>query len=252
MTEDQVIEQQVVESSEPEIAQQVVQAQQDEQERNWRQLREAAQRAEEDRRRAERERDEALQLVRQMHNKIQPDTIEEHVDLSIDDSALVEGKHLSAVQKHIKNLEAQLKNYQQQTTAQTAETRLRSQYNDFDSVVNENNVKTLQSHYPELYATMTSSGDLYNKAVTAYTMIKNLNIGTQDPYASDRARVAQNAAKPRPIGSLNSTGDTPLAKAAVFDRADLTDELKAQLLKEMNAAKRNYNGPGFNVPPTAL
>jgi hypothetical protein len=201
---------------------------------NMRNLREAKDRA-------ERDRDALLKRVAAIEaaqkQKQQPEAPPPE-DLSIAPDDLVEGKHLSKYDRKIKELESQLQNYKQQTTTTAVEAKLHAQYPDFNTVVTEDNVKMLSSLHPELAQTINASGDLYNKAVSAYTLIKKLGITPQNTYDAERARAQQNAAKPRPLASVSSQqGDSPLTKANAF--ADgLTDELKKQLHKEMIESMR--------------
>lgn len=197
---------------------------------SWKQLREKALAAE---RRAQELEAALLQSQSQKKHPAQEEAEEE---VSIDADALVEGKHLSKVNKHIKRLEDQLKQYQQQNTMSATELRLKNQYTDFDSVVTKDNLDSLRIAYPEIAQSLNANPDLYAKAVSAYTMIKKLGIGVEDSFVEEKAAIQRNAAKPKPLASINpQQGDSPLSKANAFATSGkLTDELKAQMLKEMN------------------
>lgn len=179
----------------------------------------------------ERERDEALRRLKEK---------EDDNDVNLGPDELAEGKHISKVQKEIKRLKEELQNYKTQTVQATTEARLKAQYADFDAVVTHDTVTQLKEQYPELASTLQSSPDLYSQAVSAYTMIKKLGIVPEGMYAADRTRAQANAYKPRPSTSVSpQQGETPLSKANAF--ADgLSDDLKAQLLKEMNSSRRGY------------
>jgi len=196
--------------------------------KNFRALREKAARI-------ERERDEAMRRLQELESAKNP---EEDYSVNLGDDDLAEGKHLSKMQKQIKKLEAKLKQTELQSTATLAEAKLKMQYPDFDAIVSKDNVETLRLMYPELAHTLNSSTDIYSTAVSAYTMIKKLGIHQEDAYAADRERAQRNAVKPRPLASVNpQQGDSPLSHANAFANG-LTDELKAQLLKEMMDARR--------------
>lgn len=187
--------------------------------------------------RAEKERDEAYKLLKEMKASQIPEEQEEDLDISIKEDDLVEGKHLSKVEKKIKKLEQQLQATHQQTTAATVESQLKSKYNDFDKVVNKENVEALARDYPELGNTLRSTQDIYSQAVTAYTMIKRMGIYTEDKFVADKAKAEANSSKPRPLASVSpQQGDSPLTRANAFANG-LTPELKEQLLKEMNEAR---------------
>ena len=179
----------------------------------------------------ERERDEALRRLKEK---------EDDNDVNLGPDELAEGKHISKVQKEVKRLKEELQNYKAQTIHATTEARLKAQYADFDSVVTQDTVTQLKEQYPELAATLQASTDLYSQAVSAYTMIKKLGIVPESTYAAERTRAQTNAYKPRPTVSVSpQQGESPLSKANAF--ADgLSDELKAQLLKEMNSSRRGY------------
>ena len=198
---------------------------------SWKTLREKADRAE---RRAE----ELERMIMEAQSK-QPEP-EEDLNVSVDDDSLVEGKHLSKVNRKIQNLEKQLKQYEQQSSLSATEIKLKTQYPDFDNVVSADNLNNLRSMYPEIAHTINSSSDLYSKAVAAYTMIKRLGIAPQeDIYKQEKELAQRNAAKPKSLASISpQQGDSPLSKANAFANGTLTDELKAQMWKEMNQYRK--------------
>lgn len=201
---------------------------------SWKILREKAQKA-------EKERDEAIRYAKEIEarTKASPEIPEEDYSVNVEEDSLVEGKHLSKVNKHIKKLEEQLKSYQQQTAMNATESKLKSQYPDFDTVVCKENLESLRYAYPEIANTINSSTDLYSKAVSAYTMIKKLGITNEDIYAEDKALAQKNASKPKPLASVSpQQGDSPLSKANAFANGKITDDLKKQLWREMNEIRK--------------
>ena len=202
-------------------------------EKNLRLLREKATRV-------ERERDEALRRLQEIEARsaqapAQPEDDEFHIG----PNELAEGQHLAKVVKKIRKLEEELKGYKQQASVDTTEARLKAQYPDFDKVVTKDNIEMLREMYPEIAQTIHTSPDLYSRAASAYTIIKKMGIN-QDPsvFEAERAAAQKNAYKPKPTASISpQQGDTPLSKANAFANG-LTQELKDQLLKEMQAARR--------------
>jgi hypothetical protein len=184
--------------------------------------------------RAERERDEALSQLRAMQSKSsEPDT-----EFNLGNDELAEGKHLKAVVNEVKKLKNELKQYQQQSVSSLVSTRLKMEYPDIEKVVTKENIEVLAAQYPELASTLSSSTDLYNQGVSAYTLIKKLGIMPEDNFQNDRIRTQLNANKPRPLTSISpQQGDSPLSHANAFANG-LTDELKSQLYKEMIEARR--------------
>lgn len=187
--------------------------------------------------RLERERDEYMRQLQEAQSK-KLDVDES--DITIDDSDVAEGKHLKKLQAEIKRLRKEADANRQQSTMTQAEIRLRAQYPDFDKVVSADNVNSLREEYPELAVSLNSNNDIYSKAVSAYTMIKKLGIHQEPVYAADKARIAQNANKPKPSATIApQKSDSPLSQANAFANG-LTPDLQKQLWAEMQALRKNY------------
>ncbi len=180
-------------------------------------------------------------MNQQKANKMQ---IDDSDDFDMSDDTYVEGKHLK---KYVKTLKQELKNQRQQfeefnqkNSVAQAEMRLKSQFNDFDSVVSRENLEKLSMKKPELYRSIISNPDLYDKGHAAYEMIKNSGILTNQYEDIDR-RVEENKLKPRSASNAApQSGDTPLSRAGDYDRRILTEERKAFLRKQSEEAARNY------------
>ena len=197
-------------------------------------LREARERAEHERDALKSQLDRMQQSETSTHSASQPQ------DYTIAPDDLVEGKHLSKYDRDIKNLKDQLDNYRQQSIEAAVEARVQGQFPDFNSVVSKENIEMLKTAYPEVANTLNSSTDLYSKAVSAYTMIKQLGILTDPAVARQHSLAQRNAAKPRSTASVNAQpgGDGPLSRANAFAEG-LTKENKAALYREMLEAKKN-------------
>ena len=191
--------------------------------------------------RLERERDEAIRYAQDLQSKTQPkvEQPEEDLNINLSPDDFVEGKHLSKVDKKIRKLEEQVKQYQQKATEISLESQLRSQYPDFDKVVTKENIDALRVSDPDIADAIYYTPDIYKKASLAYKMIKKLNIGQEDLYSKDREIAQRNAAKPRPVNTISpQQGENPMSKANAFAEG-LTDELRTQLRKEMENARKN-------------
>jgi hypothetical protein len=232
---------QVVDETEPARAsssEEQAEQKESDQDRNFANLREA-------RIRAERERDEAIRYIQQLQSQTnnQPQTAQQikedtDDDFGISDDDLVEGRHFKNYAKKIRQLEKELKDHSKRSSEQSTEAILKARYNDFDSVVTQDNINQLRKDYPEVAESINSSNDLYNKAVSAYTLIKRLGIHKEDLYTKEKEVAGRNSNKPRPLSSISpQQGDSPLSHANAFANG-LTDTLKAQLLKEMNEAAK--------------
>jgi hypothetical protein len=165
-----------------------------------------------------------------------PQAEEEEIQLADDD--LAEGKHIKRYAKKIKQLEEKLKSYEQNSAASTAELRLKSQFPDFDKVVTTENLELLRDLEPDIAISINANNDLYTKASAAYKMIKKFGIYREDVYKQDKELAYTNATKPRPLASVSpQQGESPLNRANAFANG-LTNELKEQLLKEMQEARK--------------
>jgi hypothetical protein len=193
---------------------------------------------------AERERDEYRQLLAEMQaakNPAPAAPVEEDDDFRLGDDDIAEGKHISKVDKRaqskIKALEQRLQQYERETAESRAETKLRTQYPDFDKVVTRENIELFAEAYPDVAQSLNSNNDLYSKASSAYKMIKKFGIYQESPFASEKAVAIKNVAKPRPLASVSpQQGDTPMSRANAFANG-LTDDLRAQLRKEMEQSR---------------
>ncbi len=212
-------------------------AQDSQKESNMRILRERAETAE--RRAQELERMVQMNMSQQQTTKMQ---VDEDDDFDMADDTYVEGKHLK---KYVKNLKQELKNtkrqfeeFNQQNALTNAEIRLKNQFNDFDSIVNKENLEKLAAQKPSLYRTILSNPDMYDKGYTAYELIKNGGILT-DNYQEFDKRLEENRMKPRSAANAApQTSDTPLARVGDYDRRVLSEERKDQLRRQVEEAKR--------------
>lgn len=197
-----------------------------------------------------RERDEAFRRLQEYEAQLKPQTSPQRADNSsvesedlqfqLGDDELAEGKHLSKMVKKIRQMESKLAQYEQQSSATSAELKLKAELPDFDKIVTADNIKTLSATYPDIAKSLGSNPDLYSAAKSAYTIIKNLGIYVEDTYQTQRDIVQRNMAKPKALASVSpQQGTSPLSKANMF--ADgLTPELKAQLRAEMEACRKEY------------
>ena len=193
------------------------------QEYNWRELRKS--------------RDELQSRVQDLEKMVAPkqEGTEEDLNLAPDD--LVEWRH---VQKQIKKVEDKLRQYQDVSTEISIESKLKTQFPDFDKVVTKENIEILKRNEPEIAAALIASNDLYSKGVSAYKMLKNLNIYKEDTFEKDRQKAQENLDKPRSLSSVSpQSGNSPLSKANAFAEG-LTPDLKKQLYKEMQESRKSF------------
>lgn len=187
---------------------------------------------------AERERAEMAAKLEEYQKQQQPKEEPEEQPIDYADEDFIEGKHLK---KEIDAVKKQLAAYKNQQMEATDETRLKQVYNDFDKVVNQENLNKLKELDPETAETIAmSNASLYTRGSAAYKRIKELNFDVEDNHAGDREKAHENMAKPRPMNSVSpQQGDGPLSMANAFANG-LTTDLKKQLWKEMQDASKKH------------
>ena len=186
--------------------------------------------------RMERERNEAMERLAALENK----KSEPEEDFNIDPNELAEGKHLKKMYSEIKKLKSEINVYHQKSSELATHAALKVAYPDLDRVVSPENIERLRAEHPEIAATINSSGDLYNKAASAYKMIKTLGIYHDDKYKAEKDRIVANLSKPRAGTSAQAFADSPIQRAGMISNSNLNDDVKKQLFKEMNEYRRGY------------
>jgi hypothetical protein len=215
-------------------------AQESQKETSMRILRERAEAAE--RRSQELERMIQMNMSQQLHSKMNVVDNDDD-DFGVSDDTYIEGKHLKKYVKSLKqelqNTKRQFEEYNQQNALTQAEIRLKNQFNDFDSVVNKENLEKLQQQKPALYRTILANADIYDKGYTAYELIKHSGI-IADQYQELDRKVEENRSKPRSAANASpQSSDTPLTRVGDYDRRVLTEDRKDQLRRQVEEAKRN-------------
>lgn len=202
---------------------------------SWSELREAKWRA-------EKERDEAMRLLQEAQARQQQTQPEEDYNVNLNDDDLAEGRHISKVQKEVRNLKKQLSDYQTQMQQMTLEARIKAQYPDFDAIVSQQNIAALNQAEPELAMSIGANRDLYSQAVSAYKAIKRMGIASDvaNVDQSQVERVKRNSAKPRTASSVSAQSDSPLSRANSFVDGKMSKEMQNKLYREMlESAKRS-------------
>jgi|SRR5277367_268865 len=207
---------------------------------SWKKLRQKADLADQ----YQRERDEYSRMLQdiqagyQAQQQQQPQEPEFDVS-SIDDDDLLTGKELKNAwkkeQNRINKLEKKVQENERFTQEKSIENELTRKYSDFYDVLNEENIKKLQSMRPGLARSLHYNPDLREKAVETYQAIKDLGIygGSHDAPSQDYELVQKNTTKPRSTNSINpQKGSSPLNSANMFANG-LTQELKDKLYREM-------------------
>ena len=193
--------------------------------------------------RLEQERNDALQYAKDLEkrwsDKQEPkkEVVPEQ-DLHLNPDDLVEGKHLSKYDKKILMLEKKLQSYEQVSSESRIESKLKNDFPDFSSIVSDKNVNALREVDPDLALAIAHTPDLYKKAALTYKMIKKLGIVQEDKFVKDREIAQQNSLKPKTLHAVSpQRGSSPMSHANAFANG-LTPELRDQLRREMNEARK--------------
>lgn len=191
--------------------------------------------------RAERERDEALRRLQEYERQRAPEPEPESINIKDDD--LVEGKHVKKLEAELRQLKAEQKQFRRQTDESSAEVRIRAQFPDFDKVATVENLQVLSEMYPELAKSINATTNIYDKAVSAYQLVKKFGIYEDEPFAAEKQQAISNTQKPKPLASISpQQGETPLSRANAFagNNYKLTADMKEALRKEMEEASKRY------------
>ena len=218
---------------EPQVNQQAVEKKAEElyQARNFKMLREQA---EQNARRAEQAEREAYMLKMKYEQQSSPRA--KIRDLGDDDIA--EGKDLAAQRAYVDEKHKQQQDEISELKNMLTEYHIRTQCPDFDSVVTSENLQKLAQEYPEVAATINSSADTKSKAISAYKLIKKLDINNPQSQI-DRELVAKNLNKPKPSNALPKS-ESDLTRVNAFEKG-LTDSEKEARYKQMRAAASQYS-----------
>jgi hypothetical protein len=213
-------------------------------EQNFRAMRERAEAAERARLDAEKRANELEQILRSnMYNQNQPSQkiqIEDD-DIGISDDSFIEGKdykkHYRALKKQNDENKKKLDEMHYRYEVSLAEIKAKAKYNDFDTVVNEENLLRLQKSKPAVYKSIMSNPDISDRCDAAYDFLK-YGMGSQDVYAQENRKIEENKVKPRSAASSDAqTADTPLARLGDYDRRVLTKEQRDEIMKRVNQYK---------------
>jgi hypothetical protein len=206
-------------------------------EQNHRILRERAEAAE----RKARDLEYQLQMRTQQQEKPVQRDEEDEDDFDISDDSYVEGRQVKKILKKmdqkIKSTKQQFEEMAQKSALKYAESNLKSQFNDFDSIVTEDNLQKLKDAKAPLFRSIMANPDFYDRGYSAYEAIKSMGIVSSEHDDIDR-KIEENNRRPRSSSATApQTGDTPLSRVGDYDRRILTPERKEQLRKQVEQAK---------------
>lgn len=201
----------------------------DKTQRNWRAVREQAERAKQlEREAAElaRERDYYRQLAEEKKKAAETEY------LSSTEERLA--REMEELRRKIAQQEQETQKAKQQAAMSLAEQRLAQDYPDIKKVVTDENISLLQEQYPHLYNSVIASNDIYTVGSAAYEMIIAKGIYKKPKAVSD-AVVQRNTAKPRSASSIAPQAtESPISKAHNFmGNSIASEEERKALYREM-------------------
>lgn len=164
-------------------------------------------------------------------------------ELGIEKDSIAEVQHVEKIVQRA--LAQQEERYRQQLEEQkrlNAERLIQKEYKDLYQVLTPENLRRLEQEEPEIAASIASNPDTYSAKIAAYKQIKRLGIEEQS-YNEYRVqeRLAQNATRPKsPAAIAPRQGSTALQAAHTPSNRyeSITEEMAARYRKEMEDAIR--------------
>lgn len=201
------------------------------QDRNWRALRQKAEEAERRAEAAEKQIGEYTNLLKGFVEGKQQTTEEEYDESDIPTFGQTKKTIRTEAEKIAREIVKQTLAEREELDAPK---RIRKELPDFDEVVTKENVDYLIENEPEIATLLKNEKSEYRKSMGAYKYIKSLKLN-KDSVEAMKQDADRNMAKPvspNAVGTRNSVGN-----ANVF-ASGLTPDLKKQLHKEMIEAIR--------------
>ena len=190
------------------------------------------------------------QYKQPQYNQPQQQTTDE---INIADEELIDGRQLKKIlaQAEQRNNE-RIQRLAQESAAMAAATRLKTQFTDFDRVVNTDAMKDLATIYPEEYQAALATKDVYAAGKTLYNMIKNFGIldmhdapapaQKQNTYQDQDRRIQNNLTKPRTAAKVGMQADgSTLGQLGDYSRRVLTEADKDRVRQRLQQSRMYSN-----------
>lgn len=193
---------------------------QEAEERNWRAMRQRQKEMEMEL----RHKNEMIEQLTKSQQRSQPQVVEEPEEPDDDyiPAGKVKGiarKTVQPLEQKIQQLEAKIAQQEQQKLLQS----LRSQYPDFDDVVNIETLEMLEKLEPELAATIAEFKDPYKMGIQSYKYIKAMNLVESLPETRRKKEVIKKMEKSeKAVQSPMAYEKRPMAQAFKATQADNT------------------------------
>lgn len=190
--------------------------------------------------RLERDNEALIKLFTESQKKSQviQDEIDEKEE-ELNDDSFVEPKHIIALQKEIKELKEMKKREDEE---RDIEYRLKSNYHDFDNVINKKNIDELKNKKPLLAKAILSEENLETRARLVYEAIKDYGIiqKINSNVNKDKERIANNLNKPKSSNSISSgKSESPLTLANSYSNDSLEEARAKKFRLVQEYARKN-------------
>lgn len=152
---------------------------------------------------------------------------------------VVNETELEKNRRDIRELKQSWQHQQDKVATENIERQLKETYPDLDNVINQDNIELLKARDANFSKMVNSSptgpSDLYHRAIAAYSLIKKYGIHVDDKHVDARAKVAGNMAKPRPASAAATTSEG-LADFSGFVNMNKSERRKAIFTMARNRA----------------
>ena len=218
---------------------------------NFKELRLAKERAEQEVYRVNQERDQYLKLLLQYEQqKNQPKVVQSEqlaIDQSynnIDDDALVEGRHVKAYKRELDKMREEMGRIQSEYKDSVASQQFRSQCPDYDKVVTKDTISTFERLYPDDAHDITLMNDQNAQKRMAYRLIKRYGVYTDKTSLQEKQKISLNNRKPLSTAAVSpSVKTSTLSQASSYANDSMPSDAESKrLLAEMFSSSGNING----------
>lgn len=173
-----------------------------------------------------------LQEQFQKQNQPKPAKEEDELDKLGDDDIVTKAQAKKMAAKMAREIANEVI---KQREVATVDERLQMKFPDFGEVVSRENIELLKQTEPELAMSLMHNPDPFAQGAAAYKLIKKLGIGGSMPNP-EKEKAIKNAQKPVSVNAVTRS-NSAIGNAHMFENG-LTPQLKAQLWKEMEEARK--------------
>ena len=185
-------------------------------------------------RRSMAEKDRAIEeLQRQISSLAAKGNPEDGDELTDED--IPSYKH---VKKNTERTKKELRNELQGLKQELMEQKVRSQFPDYNDVVNPDSIRRFRELDPEMAYSLSKSDDPYALSVAVYKALKRMGADNDD-VPMEKKRAEANLKKPMSISAVPKAS-TPLGAAGMSQNGFLSKERKSEIWKEMQEAMKGY------------